>query len=243
VALHISTSGLDSAHSPDLCYVRLVVTSNVSKSPILVESGFSLLDSYQHPLSKDVPAPADPVGTLSLSRPRCCDGYLNRAHFEHIVSAQSDWYSNVRRIQGHFRFRIRADRCGRTRTDRILRTLVITSLNSGAWPAVFATLALILVCGFLCANRCISVLTRLQAALLPHALWYTALAYPAVQLYGNSVLGNLNARVALRRADNAAPFLGSYSFPTRGGARGTVSKPRSADRSVSCSTFARRPKG
>jgi hypothetical protein len=139
--------------------------------------------------------------------------------------------------------RIRADGCAQTRTDRILRTLVITSLNSGAWPAVFATLALILVCGSLCAKRRWYVLTRLQAALLPHALWYTALAYPTVQLYGNSVLGNLNARVALRRADNAAPVLGSYSFSTRGGARGTASKPRSADRSVSCSTFAWRLKG
>jgi hypothetical protein len=38
----------------------------------------------------------------------------------------------------------------------MLRTLIISSLNSGAWPATFQTLALILVRGCLCATQCIS---------------------------------------------------------------------------------------
>jgi hypothetical protein len=68
---------------------------------------------------------------------------------------------------------------------------------------------------------------------LPNDLWYIALLYPTVQLYGNSVLGSLNARAALRIAGNAPSD--TYALSTwiaHNGARG-LGEPRSADNSDS----------
>jgi hypothetical protein len=63
-------------------------------------------------------------------------------------------------------------------------------------------------------------------------LWYIALLYPTVQLYGNSVLGSLNARAALRSASNA-PSSDSYALSTRIAHNGahSLDAPRFADNS------------
>jgi hypothetical protein len=72
-----------------------------------------------------------------------------------------------------------------------------------------------------------------QSVVLPHDLWYATMAYPIAQLYGNSVLGSLNARAALRAAGNARPS-DSYMLSNRiahNGAHGPVT-PRSANPST-----------
>jgi hypothetical protein len=80
----------------------------------------------------------------------------------------------------------------------------------------------------------------------PNDLWYAALAYPTVQLYGNSVLSSLNARALLHGTGNTA-FSHSYMLSSRVAHSGSfgMSAPCSADcsvpvASVSCSASARK---
>jgi hypothetical protein len=76
-------------------------------------------------------------------------------------------------------------------------------------------------------------LTCFQSVVLPHALWYVVLAYPTVMLYGNSVLGSLNARVVLRSGTGNAPSSESYALSSRIAHRGTrgLGGPRLANHS------------
>jgi hypothetical protein len=87
-------------------------------------------------------------------------------------------------------------------------------------------------------------LTRLQSVTLPSALWDASLAYPTVMLYGNSVLGSLNARALLRNGSNNVLSSDSYALSGRINHHGNLGfgTPRSADGShpvgmVSCSTL------
>jgi hypothetical protein len=76
-------------------------------------------------------------------------------------------------------------------------------------------------------------LTRLQSVTLPGTLWDASLAYPTVMLYGNSVLGSLNARALLRKGPNNMLSSDSYALSGRinhTGAHG-LGVPRLADRS------------
>jgi len=67
-------------------------------------------------------------------------------------------------------------------TDRLLRLLMISSINNGAWTALFAIVTIALILG------------------RPNDLLYSSTYFPLCALYCNSMLGTLISRKFVRRA-------------------------------------------
>ncbi|TDL24658.1 hypothetical protein BD410DRAFT_786194 [Rickenella mellea] len=89
-------------------------------------------------------------------------------------------------------------RNGLASTDRLLGRLMISSLNTGAWTALFATASIILVTTH------------------PNDLLYSLTYIPICALYCNTILGNLTSRSFFRKAANlhgAQLPLDTISFP------------------------------
>jgi hypothetical protein len=100
------------------------------------------------------------------------------------------------------------------RTNQLIRNLMIVSLNSGTWTALFALLVIIMVSISSCSKFACTVAcprntsqrsitnTSVQELVRPEDLWYSVFNYPICALYCNSLLGNLNLRNMNKNLDH-----------------------------------------